>query len=412
MKLDLKVMWQSLQETIRNTVGKEFYGLRDLWNQHNDGVVSWDNVKTTNLTVTNATISNLNSTFIGLGRNRIINGDMTIDQRNEGALVTAGAGAKYGADRWSTFASVGVFKTQQLTTTPPPGFTNYTHITVTTADAAPAATSIYEFYQPIEGVNVRDFLLGSSSAITFTFSFLVKSNLTGTFSGGFINSAANRSYPFTYSISAASTWEKKTITVAGDTTGTWLTTNGVGMYAVFDLGSGSNFQGTAGAWIAANNNAVTASNKLITSTSNTLDVGGVQLEPGSVATAFEFVPYPLLVLQCERYYWKTFPVGTAPAQNTAAVVGAITYLTVTAGAGNFFGPQIYFPTPMRTTPTIVTYSPSDASAKWFNASRALVSGAAATFNPGANGFFIYNAQIAGDLVNQLINIHVSADADF
>lgn len=353
----------------------------------------------------------INGTFIGLGRNRFINGDMSVDQRNEGALKTMGAATVYSVDRWGGFASVGVFKCQRLATTPPAGFLYYVHITVTTADATPAAGSFYQFFQSIEGLNVRDFKLGSSSAVTFTTSFWVRSNLTGTFSGGFVNFNASRCYPFTYSISSANTWEYKTITVAGDTTGTWQVDVTQGISIVFDIGSGSTSQGTAFAWVAANNTAVTGANKLITSTSNTLDITGVQLEIGNRATSFEYVPYPLLLHLCNRYYWKTFPTGTAPAQNTGTVAGSITYITV-AGGVNFYGPQIYYPTAMRISPTITTYSPSDASAKWFNASRALVSGAATTFNAANTGFYVYDNQIAGDAVSQLINIHATADADF
>jgi hypothetical protein len=187
-------------------------------------------------------------------RNKIINGAMTIDQRNAGAAVTVNAvGSFFPTDRFfgTAQAADGVFTLQQSATAPA-GFVNSVITTVTTADASIGATQYYLFNQYIEGHNTADLGWGTASAKPITLSFWTRSSLTGTFGGVISNGGQNRSYPFTYAISAADTWEYKTITIAGDTSGTWLTTNGIGMVVYFDRCAGSNYHGTAGAWAAAN----------------------------------------------------------------------------------------------------------------------------------------------------------------
>jgi len=183
-------------------------------------------------------------------RNRIINGDMRIDQRNAGAAVTVNSANNfYVVDRFFGSGQVtdGVFTVQQSTTAPT-NFTNSIIATVTTADASLGATQQYIVGQAVEGFNAADLRWGTANALTVTLSFWVRSSLTGTFGGSLVNSGFNRSYPFTYSISSANTWEQKTVTIAGDTSGTWLTDNGVGIRVLFSLGAGSTYAGTAGAW--------------------------------------------------------------------------------------------------------------------------------------------------------------------
>jgi hypothetical protein len=185
-------------------------------------------------------------------KNRIINGAMVIDQRNAGASTTLTNG--YSLDRWQTQSSPASKATIQQnagSVTPPVGFVNYAGITSTSAYSV-AAGDYFNISQPIEGYNVSDLEWGTANAKTVTLSFWVRSSLTGTFGGSLRNSAGDRSYPFTFTISSANTWELETITIAGDTSGTWLTTNGVGIDANFSLGVGSTFSGTAGAWAAGN----------------------------------------------------------------------------------------------------------------------------------------------------------------
>jgi len=185
-------------------------------------------------------------------RNRIINGDMRIDQRNAGASVTipATSAAIYTVDRFVLQSgSDAVFSAQQDTVAPT-GFTNSLKLTTTTADASLAAGQFTRARQSIEGFNTADLGWGTANAQAVTLSFWVRSSVTGTFGGSFRNSAGNRNYPFSYAISVANTWEQKTITVAGDTSGTWLTNNGSGIELNWSLGTGTDLSGTANAWTA------------------------------------------------------------------------------------------------------------------------------------------------------------------
>ena len=171
-------------------------------------------------------------------KNRIINGAMVIDQRNAGASVTAPNG-DYTLDRWRTLSSAASKFTMQQNAgavTPPAGFSNYAGMTVTSA-YSPTGGELFGVRQRIEGFNIADLAWGTASASPVTVSFWARSSLTGTFGGSLQNSASNRSYPFTYTISASNTWEQKTVTIAGDTSGTWLTTNGVGISVLFSIGA-------------------------------------------------------------------------------------------------------------------------------------------------------------------------------
>jgi len=234
-------------------------------------------------------------------KNRIINGAMVIDQRNAGASGTASA---YTVDRWgynATQASKATWQQNAGSVAPPAGFTNYLGITSSSAYSVLTGDTFY-LSQAIEGFNVADLSWGSASASTVTLSFWVRSSLTGTFGGALVNSASNRSYPFSYTISAANTWEYKTITIAGDTTGTWLTNNGVGITLRLGLGSGSTYTGTAGAWAASNLVQSTGSQSIVGTNGATFYITGVQLEKGSTATSFDYRPYGTELALCQRYY--------------------------------------------------------------------------------------------------------------
>jgi len=237
-------------------------------------------------------------------KNRIINGDMRIDQRNAGASVTINSAAyTFAVDRWSGYgeSADGVF-TLQRSTTAPTGFTNSLLATVTTADASIGANQLYIVEQFIEGFNVADLNFGTANAKTITISFWVRSSVTGTFSGSIADTNYTRSYPFTYAISLANTFEYKTVTIAGDTTGTWNTGNGIGMRLYFDLGSGSSTKGTAGAWTGSGTVGATGSTNLIATSGATWYVTGVQLEQNTSATPFERRLYNQELANCQRYY--------------------------------------------------------------------------------------------------------------
>ena len=238
-------------------------------------------------------------------KNRIINGDMRVDQRNAGASVTpATIYSQYTLDRWVyIFDTASKISIQQnaASVTPPAGFSNYLGATTVSAHSVTSGNFLF-ISQKIEGYNIADLAWGTANAKTVTLSFWVRSSLTGTFGGSLRNSAGDRSYPFTYTISSANTWELKSVTIAGDTSGTWLTTNGVGVELGFGLGVGSTYSGTAGAWAAANYLSATGATSVVGTASATFYLTGVQLEIGTSATPFERRLYDKELISCQRYF--------------------------------------------------------------------------------------------------------------
>jgi hypothetical protein len=238
---------------------------------------------------------------------------MVIDQRNAGASVAITTSDNYITDRFFSIVSANSKLTGQQnagSVTPPAGFANYLGMTVAAAaNVTVGASEVYAVGQQVEGFNMADLAWGTASASAVTLSFWVRSSVTGTFGGSLRNSAANRSYPFTYAISASNTWEQKSVTIAGDTSGTWLTTNGIGIRLLFSLGSGATVSGTAGAWAGANYTSATGAVKLIETNSATWYVTGVQLEKGSTATSFDYRPYGTELALCQRYYTQEINTG-------------------------------------------------------------------------------------------------------
>jgi hypothetical protein len=290
------------------------------------------------LTVNSNNISAENS--LGF-RNRIINGDMRIDQRNAGAAVTGLTGGSYTVDRWTAFQNYGTV-TRQQSTTAPTGFVNSFYTTVTST-ASVSSSSIYSIVQSIEGTNVSDLAFGSASAKTITISFQVRSSVTGTYGIFIRNSAADRFYASTFSISSANTFEAKTITIAGDTGGTWLTTTGIGLTVGVVLGAGTTRQGTANTWTASSNGPYTTSSQVdwMSNSGATFYITGVQLEVGSVATPFERRDYGRELAMCQRYCYAFTSAG---GYGSTPIVGA--NQTTTLARTTFS-----FPTTMRGSPT-------------------------------------------------------------
>jgi hypothetical protein len=231
--------------------------------------------------------------------NRIINGAMTIDQRNAGAAVTLDGSTGYAADRYfSSEIGDGAFTLQQVTDAPA-GFANSLKMTVTTPQTGTLNAGIF---QSIEGLNISDLGWGTVNAKTVTLSFWVKSSVTGSMGGAIQNSAQDRSYPFNYTINTANTWEYKTITIAGDTSGTWLVTNGTGIILRFMFGT--SVTGAVNTWAGANYRSPTGSVFPITTSGATFYITGVQLEAGSTASPFAHENYGDTLQKCQRYYYK------------------------------------------------------------------------------------------------------------
>jgi len=237
-------------------------------------------------------------------KNRLINGAMVLDQRNAGASVTANDGT-FSVDRWKCIATAnGKFSMQQNagSVTPPAGFTNYLGCTSTAATSV-GASDFYQIRQVIEGFNFADCGWGTANAKTVTLSFWVRSSLTGTHGGMVTNAAGSRSYPFSYTINAANTWEYETITIPGDTTGTWIgATNGGGLQLGFNLGAGSTYSGTANTWAGTFYGAPTGAVQVVATNGATFYITGCQLEVGSAATNFDVRSYGTELQLCQRYY--------------------------------------------------------------------------------------------------------------
>lgn len=274
-------------------------------------------------------------------KNRIINGAMVIDQRNAGAAVTANG--SFPVDRFKMNNTTdGTFSAQQSSTVPSSGgFVNSVLVTVTSADTSLTTTQRLALQQSIEGFNTADLAWGTANAKTVTLSFWVQSSLTGTFSGSLRNSAGDRSYPYTYTISAANTWEQKSVTIAGDTSGTWQKTTLEGIILFFSLGVGPSLLGTAGAWASAGYWGATGETPLVGTNGATFYITGVQLEKGSTATSFDYRPYGTELALCQRYYAK-MQASDAFGMLGIGSVGSATAVSIYAK----------LPVSMRSQPTI------------------------------------------------------------
>jgi hypothetical protein len=276
-------------------------------------------------------------------KNKIINGAMTISQAALGAAITpAGTGglpANFAVDRTRMAYSQNSKLTAQQnkgSISSPAGFKNYLGVSCA-ATATVGSTDYFLVGQGIEGYNISDLSWGTAAASTVTLSFWVYSNTIGTFGGSINNYNYSRSFCFSYTINVANTWEYKTVTIAGDTTGTWVTDNGVGAYVWFSLGSGSTVSKAAGSWGAGEFYGVTGANNLMGSTSNNFYITGLQLEKGTTASSFEFRSYGKELMLCQRYY------GSYPQPN------GIYWYNISAGGYRRY--HFNFPVMMRSTPT-------------------------------------------------------------
>jgi hypothetical protein len=283
-------------------------------------------------------------------KNRIINGAMVINQRNAGNSVSVTNNSNtYYIDRWRWgYGSSGTYTSQRVVDAPS-GFYNSLKMTVTST-ATVDSTNGWWFYQAIEGYNVVDLGWGASGASTITLSFWVKSSLTGTYGVNIDNGGTyTRHYTSTYTINSANTWEYKTITVPGDTTGTWAKDSSGGTGVRFFLGAGSALKiGTPNTWNTTAGDSIVATGTVnwVTSSSATWQVTGVQFEKGSVATAFENRQYGQELALCHRYF-QDFRSGGQ--RNGFPLIN-----TITGDASRV----AIFPSlvQMRSAPTITTYA--------------------------------------------------------
>ena len=281
-------------------------------------------------------------------KNRIINGDCRIDQRYAGA-ATANTISGYVIDRWQVIQSTtGKLIAQQNAgaVTPPTGFTNYFGVTSQSSYSV-GATDYYLMRQIIEGFNVADLGWGTANAKTVTISFWVRSSLTGAFGLTVSNYSGARYYPSTYTINSANTWEYKTVTIPGDTSGTWLTNNTGGPNIDFAMGVGSTYSGTVNTWGGGSFIfAATGSTSVVGTNGATFYITGVQLEQNTSATPFERRLYNQELANCQRYYWKWVP-SSVYSNLGVGISGTATTAYIVTGK---------LPVTMRVSPAIATPS--------------------------------------------------------
>lgn len=300
--------------------------------------MSADTSGTLDLQSNGTTMASVTSTGFNIGgvvasgftmKNRIINGDMVIDQRNNGASVTVASSGQFAVDRTQSVATVSSKFSMQRnagSVTPPAGFTNYLGATSLSAYSL-TSVDAFGLRQIIEGFNVADLGWGTANARTITISFWARSSLTGTFGLGLGNDGFSRAYAASYTINSANTWEYKTITIPGDTSGTWLTNNGVGLIVTFNLGYGSSYLGAAGVWNAGSYFMPTGATSVVSTNGATLYITGVQLERGSQATSFEWLPYGTELALCQRYCFRMSTTGNFGPYGMGHGVNSTTFRT-------------------------------------------------------------------------------------
>jgi hypothetical protein len=321
------------------------------------GAVSAATVTSTG-TMTTSDVLVMNSSF---KRNRIINGNMVVNQRRAIATPVAATNGAYIVDRFATFKiGSGTYTFQQLATGPA-GFSNCTLLTLS-GNSTPGFSDSYNVAQLIEGYNVADLGWGTADAKSVTLSFWVNISVVGTYSVFITNLTS--SYLKTFTVTAAGAWEKKTITIPGPTSGTWNTTNGTGMIVGIDLGSGGEKTGAASSWLSGFYQHVSGSNNWISGTVGaTYYMTGFQLEVGSTATPYETQIYSDQLAQCQRYYWKTYNQGQYAGQAPSTA----TYRTRAYGGSTYAAFVAQFPTLMKTTPNVTLYNPTTGAVdSWRN----------------------------------------------
>jgi len=309
------------------------------------------------------------STYLGVGRNRFNNGEMIIDQQNGGNLVTVNnSGVRFWSVDGNWFGSGqpsnGVFTLQRQSATPAPGFTNYLRIQTTTADAS-ISGQFYILRTLWEGLATRDFLWGSASAKTVTLSFWVRGSITGTYSMALTNGTASRFYVATYTINSANTWEKKIITIPGDTTGTWVSDNTQNLLLTIPIGVAAFRQtGTTNQWVTSGTelDQATGAVNIIQTLNATLDFTGMQLEIGATATPYEYKPYAIELLNCQRLFEKTYdvdqPIGTVTDSGSVYIP-----MSAATTTGCQYG-SFQYKVQKRATPVVTGYSVGGTSGIW------------------------------------------------
>lgn len=343
--------------------------------------------------------------------NLLTNPNWLIDQINEGALytVTGGGADVQTVDGWTGSASTapGVFKVRRLTD-PDNAALKCLEITCTTIDAAIGAGDYYIMRTAIEGYDTSSLMIGTSFAQSITISFSFKSSVSGVYGISVRNSANNRSYISSFTVADANE-HSYSITLALDTTGTWLYDSGIGLQLSICLAGGSTYQTAAGAWTAGNFLCPATQANFMSNIANIAYLKRIQLVPGTASTPFAMADVRAELAKCQRYYAKTFNQGIAVAQNSGSLLSAFIVSHPIAAAVNSAASWRY-PQPMRAVPTLTAYNPSAANALFRNITGGTDSGTASGFDNGTDGATINNGGAAADAANSRCGVHLTANA--
>lgn len=346
-------------------------------------------------------------TWGGMKDNRIFNPCFAVDQRKEGGDYTNGALVKM-IDRWEFVESANGFKVSRSSATAMSGCPTSMLVTATAGTVTPGATDNYYIFQGIEGVSVQDLNYGAANASPLVLEFQAKSSVAGTYSYSLLDGASARYYIGQFTL-AANTLTPVLAVIPGDTGGVIPNTTAYGLYVAFNMGSGSTItSSTLNAWTAGNHVGATSDTKFIgAAAASTFNVSGVRLYPGTAHVPWQQLSQAETFAALQRYAAKSFPDGTAPAQNTGAALGAASGLAVTAAAGS--GTWVQFPVRMRVAPTITFYSTNAATTACWDATAAAAGGASSAVNTGVAGFMAKCA--SGTTAADLLQVHWLAEAE-
>lgn len=362
----------------------------------------------------------------GTGSDLIWNGSVQVDQTWEGGFAecdgsnnphtgASQATETYGPDNWRIGCDIGTGRWHGRRTSIPgtfPGLPFMFQATVTTADAAPAAGNHYQLEITIEGPNIAQLAEGTAGAKALTCQFWVNASVSGTYSMSLADGNNNYTNVQTFSVPSPNTSTFITLTFPADTnTGhtLWQSAVGtIGLKIFFDFGSGSTFQtSTLGSWQSGFFLGATGATRVMATNGNTNYYSGLQCDPGSVALPYRYRSFADDLVAAQHYYYKSFAVGTAVAQ-AAGSAGAIGYVTQIASTTAGFGVNVNWPK-MSIIPSIVTFNPVSANAKWRNETVNADSGTPSIFVAGTSGAVIFNPQIAAEAVNGFEAVHFVAN---
>ncbi len=350
-----------------------------------------------------------------------INSGAEVSQENGTSAVTLTATSslqtKYIVDGVMAAYRGTFVATAQQVTDAPNGFKNAVKFTVGTAQSSMGANDELGVLIPVEGVRCTKLAFGAAGANVLAVWFWVKAHRTGDYSGSLRNSAKTRSYPFKFTVLVSDMWEYKSLIIAGDTTGTWLTDSNVGLYLNICIAGGSSRVGSGG-WAGADYSGLTSTTNGVASTSDAFSISGVGTLPlvagvtvgdlpDALHSPFIALDYEAALPACQKYYWKTFARSRNPAQATNDFSGAIQV----RGPFPFPAIKVTFPVTMCAAPAITFFNPKNANTNWYNQDTGADSGPSAAQNVSEGGFVaLVGGTVAGDVSWNGFNVHAVANA--